>query len=127
MIQEPERALRIPYECSVTGKKLRLHFVNKEIVMKKLNMLAIALLSATVATAALAKGPGGGMGAGQGRMGGQASAGTQQQGQGGGAGQGTQTRTQTRDPASNPTGQPIQSRDRLHTPGTGTTLPSISN
>jgi len=96
--------------------------------MKKLNILAVAIISAALANAAFAKGPGGGMGGGQGRMGGQSSASGQAYGQGAGTGQGTQTRTQTRDPASNPTGQPLQTRDRdrIHTPGTGTITTPVS-
>lgn len=83
--------------------------------MKTLNIFAVALVSATVATAAFAKGPGSGMGGGQGQMTGTG----QKQGQGQG--------TQKRDPASNPTGQPAQQRDRIHTPGTGmATVPSLT-
>lgn len=99
--------------------------------MKTLNTLAVVLVSATVATAAFAKGPGGGMGGGS-------MAGQQSQNQykhqsrnqtDQGSGQGTQSRTQTRDPASNSTGQPIQQRDRIHTPGTGitSTVPVTAN
>lgn len=98
--------------------------------MNALKTMAVVLVSSVFATAAFAKGPGGGgmggMGGGQGSMGGQsAGAGQGSGGQRMGGGQGDQLRTQTRDPASNPTGTPIQDRDRIHTPGTGlTTTPS---
>jgi hypothetical protein len=38
-------------------------------------------------------------------------------------------RAQTRDPAANSTGQPIQQRDRIHTPGAGIapTVPVTTN
>jgi hypothetical protein len=103
--------------------------------MNALKTMAVVLISGVFATAAFAKGPSGGggggggmggMGGGQGGMGGQsASAGQGGGGQGMSGGQGDQLRTQTRDPASNPTGTPIQDRDRIHTPGTGlTTTPT---
>ncbi len=93
--------------------------------MSTLKLFAVVLISATVATAAFAKGPGGSAAGnsntGHGRVAAQSASGTPAAGAGGGAAQGTQTRSQTRDPASNPTGSPIQARDRIHTPGTGLT------
>lgn len=102
---------------------------NRSDIMKAIQTFALVVISATFATASFARGGGmgGGMGGGQGSMAGQPS---QQQyrqsaptrdasGQTGALG--TQTRTQTRDPASSTTDQPIQQRDRIHVPGTGTT------
>ena len=82
--------------------------------MKTVSKIAILLVSATLAGSVVARGPGGGVGGGQGQMAGSG----QKYGQGSSQGQGI--RAQTRDPAANPTGQPLQQRARIHTPGTGT-------
>lgn len=103
--------------------------------MKTMSKITILLVSATLAGSAFARGPGGGMGGGMGAGMGMSSGTTAQSqnqyrhqyrnanGDAAAQGQGMQTRTQTRDPASNPTGQPIQQRERIHTPGTGLTAP----
>lgn len=73
--------------------------------------LAALIIFASVATVALAKGPGNGSGtcatpgtcAGSGKAAGSADA----------AGAGSMKRSQTRDPATNPTGTPLQTR--IHT------------
>jgi hypothetical protein len=90
--------------------------------MKTSKTLAALLICASVATVALAKGPGSGAG-----MGGGASAGASA-GTGPGVGVGTQTRDQVRDPASNLTGVPLKTRDRIHTPVVApavTTVPAV--
>lgn len=96
--------------------------------MNTLKLLAVAVVSATLATAVYAKGPAGnGTGNAYSRQGRNA---TQSAGRApaaaatAGAAHGTQARSQTRDPAANTTGTPIQSRDRIHTPGTGLATPT---
>jgi len=79
--------------------------------MKERSLLKIIILAAVFALVGpvQAKGPGGGgQGNAQGQMKRQAPASAQ--------GQGDSVRSQRRDPATNPTGQPIQQRDRVHTP-----------
>jgi hypothetical protein len=90
------------------------HYIPLEHIMKTLSTITILLVSASLAGSAFARGPGSGMGSGQGQMAGSG----QKYGQGNSQSQGTQMRKQTRDSASTPTGQPIQQRDRIHTPGT---------
>lgn len=76
--------------------------------------LAALLIFASVATVALAKGPGNGSGtcatpgtcAGSGKAAGSSGA----------AGAGSMKRSQTRDPATNPTGTPLQTRTHTQTP-----------
>jgi hypothetical protein len=95
--------------------------------MKTVSKIVILLVSATLAGAAFARGPGGGQGGGMGGGQGQMAGSGPKYGQSGSQGQGT--RTQTRDPAANSTGQPIQQRDRIHTPGAGIapTVPVTTN
>lgn len=90
--------------------------------MKTTITLAAALVSATLATAAFARGPGNCQGPG--RMAGQPAAAVQGYGPGGCLGQGGQARNRMRDPARNPTGQPIRARARLQQPGSNPAIPA---
>jgi hypothetical protein len=106
---------------------------HKGMVMKIVKVLILGLTLALVSQACLAKGPGT-KGSGQG-SGGQGTT-----GQGNKSGQTTDKgqansdkvkpenaeakRDQTRDATSDQTGTKNQDRDRIHTPGTGTTVPA---
>lgn len=104
--------------------------------MSFIKKCAVVLISVALSGMAYARGPGGGMGSsggmgsggGQGQMGGQGRMGGQQQmsgGMGGGVSQGTQT--QTRDPSTHTGQQPSQARERIHSPGTGSTATAVTN
>ncbi len=108
--------------------------------MKIVKVVILGLMLALVSQVSLAKGPGN-KGPGQGNKSSQGTAGQgSTNGQGNKAGQTTDKgqansdkvkpenaeakREQTRDATSDQTGTKNQDRDRIHTPGTGTTVPA---
>jgi len=130
-VEVPEWVVVVVVAWGAVGNPL---YIPLEHNMKTFSKITILLISATLAGSVFARGPGGGGGGGVGGGGGMSSgSGSQNQHkyqygkQGGqGAGQSTQTRAQTRDPAGNPTGQPIQQRVRIHSPGTGLSVPTTN-
>jgi hypothetical protein len=119
--------------------------LHKGMVMKIVKVVILGLMLALVSQVSLAKGPGN-KGPGQGNKSSQGTAGQGSGGQGSTNGQGNKAgqttdkgqansdkvkpenaeakREQTRDATSDQTGTKNQDRDRIHTPGTGTTVPA---
>lgn len=99
--------------------------------MKTSKTLASLLILASLATVAVAKGPGqnagGGMGSGAAACTGACAGAVTPGAAVPRTGAGDQTRTQVRDPAANPTGTPLKTRDRIHTPApvTAPTAPAL--
>jgi hypothetical protein len=123
---------------------MELAISHKGMVMKIVKVVILGLMLALVSQVSLAKGPGN-KGSGQGNKssqgtGGQGNGGQSTTGQGNKSGQTSDKgqansdkvkpenaeakRDQTRDGTSDQTGTKNQDRDRIHTPGTGTTVPA---